>query len=282
MLDRTVAVIRRLLGEDTARGQFVDVGANIGTETVPALLRHGFSAAVCVEPDPNNHRLLRSNLVLNAVDDKAVALQMGASDHCGASTLARVPQSGGNSYIVVDVDAWHELHAQKPATSPATGNGSAAPRTPVERGHSGEELTSVEITTLDALADQEIIDPEKAGLLWIDAEGHEGHVLAGATCLTGRGTPILVEYFPESIAIRGDLERFDAVLDQYTHFIDIRRRAAAKTASHRLRPISEMPTVTASLRDPEQSGFTDLLLLRLDEHQAARGSDVRAVLTRLG
>lgn len=49
---------------------FVDVGSNIGTSTIDALMHFGFSRAVCFEPDVKNRKLLRLNLLLNDLDGR--------------------------------------------------------------------------------------------------------------------------------------------------------------------------------------------------------------------
>ena len=48
--------------------------------------------------------------------------------------------------------------------------------------HGGTELTQLGGQVADAV-----------GLVWIDTEGHEGHVLAGAASLVDRGVPIVLE-----------------------------------------------------------------------------------------
>ncbi|MGH9164511.1 MAG: hypothetical protein ACRDZW_03220, partial [Acidimicrobiales bacterium] len=58
---------------------FVDVGANIGTSTVDALLHFGFGRAVCVEPDAANLRLLRLNVTLNGLEDRVEILPLALS-----------------------------------------------------------------------------------------------------------------------------------------------------------------------------------------------------------
>src|SRR5262245_2250230 len=58
VLDRAVETIRR--SSAVGGGLLVDVGANIGTTTIPAVTTCGFEAAVAIEPDPDNARLLRA------------------------------------------------------------------------------------------------------------------------------------------------------------------------------------------------------------------------------
>jgi hypothetical protein len=47
-----------------AHGTLIDVGANVGVTTLPALRRFGFERAIAIEPSPDNVRLLRAALAL--------------------------------------------------------------------------------------------------------------------------------------------------------------------------------------------------------------------------
>lgn len=58
----------------------IDVGANIGTITIPALKRGLIKTATAIEPHPENLRLLRANIALNGVDDHVVVLPQAVGD----------------------------------------------------------------------------------------------------------------------------------------------------------------------------------------------------------
>ena len=49
-----------------------------------------------------------------------------------------------------------------------------------------------------------MIDAERTGLLWMDAEAHEGHILEGASSLLERGTPMVLEWNPVILDRVGD------------------------------------------------------------------------------
>jgi FkbM family methyltransferase len=138
---------------------FVDVGANIGTTTVPALIRHRFATAVAVEPVPENVRVLRMNLVANSLDDRAQAIFAAASDVEGELTFDVSRKNSGG-------------HRMADAGSEAT--------------------VTVPAVTLDGLVDRRVIDVDRAGLVWIDAVGNEGRILLGASKLISAGIPVVV------------------------------------------------------------------------------------------
>src|SRR5215211_3534587 len=103
VLARVVALLTAALGEDAVRGRtFVDVGANIGTTTLPAVLRHGFAQAIAFEPEPHNLLDLRLNALLNGVEDRVRAVGTALSDATGASNLVVDLEQGGKHWIAVD------------------------------------------------------------------------------------------------------------------------------------------------------------------------------------
>ena len=133
-------------------------------------------------------------------------------------------------------------------------------------------VVEVELVTVDRLVETGVIDAERVGMLWIDAEGHEGHILEGAGALAERGVPIVLEFNPEGLDYRGDRGKIDEfAAHHYTHFIDVRRpEADRERPRYGLRDVGELGAFAERFLDPATPAqFTDLLLLRLDERQAA-------------
>jgi FkbM family methyltransferase len=78
------------------RGTFLDVGANIGTTTLPALAL-GFDRAVAIEPSPENVRLLRANATLNGLEGRLTVIEAAAADRAGRGALrVHAKNSGGH------------------------------------------------------------------------------------------------------------------------------------------------------------------------------------------
>lgn len=78
----------------------IDVGANIGTITIPAIKRGLMETSVAVEPHPENLKLLRANLFLNEVDERVVVLPAAAGAVTGASLyLNESADNSGNHSI---------------------------------------------------------------------------------------------------------------------------------------------------------------------------------------
>jgi FkbM family methyltransferase len=190
-LDRAVRLLREhalLRSEST----FVDVGANIGTTTSRAIRRYGFARGVALEPAPSNFQTLRLNLVANEIDSRVTALQAAVSDREGPVQLTIAPRtSGGHTIVQV-------------------------------QGGDAETIT-VQAVTLDGLAERGVIDPDAVGLLWIDAQGAEGMVLAGGSALLTRGVPIALAIRPELTNWGETRAALIRLLAAYTLFADLRR-----------------------------------------------------------
>jgi FkbM family methyltransferase len=77
-------------------GIFVDVGANIGTSTVAALVHHGFDLGVAFEPEPLNASLLRANLALNGLGSRVRVVEAAVSDSAGSVHLSISEKHGGH------------------------------------------------------------------------------------------------------------------------------------------------------------------------------------------
>jgi len=257
VLSRAVGMVEILTGEEAIAGrQLVDVGANIGTTTVHALVSLRFGSAVSCEPHEESFRLLMANVALNGLVDRVRPLRVAVSNGAGRAQLAVLKGRMGASWIAVDRDKIRKAQAARAE--------------PAEIG-----VVDVETVTLDGLTDAGLIDRERLGMVWIDVEGHEGHVLEGAGTLAERGVPIVLEFHPRGLAERGDAARVHSLAEQcYTHFVDIRRPRPGRQRFE-LEPVAELRRLGEQLLDtPDPGRFTDVLLMRLDAGQAKAGANL--------
>ncbi len=215
------------------RSTFLDVGANIGTSTITALTSHGFARAIAVEPAERNQRLLRANLALNGLEGCVVVHAAAASDAEGEVHLALSDLNSGG----------HEV---------ASGR---------RQGERPEEIVTVAAVTLDGLAARGELDPTEVGLLWMDVQGYEGHVLAGARDVITVGMPIVLEFHPTMLRDTGGMQLLEeAVAGTYATFVDLRRVARGPRVEYRARPIEELAAIETDLVQDGKE-YTDILLL---------------------
>ena len=96
-LQTALAIIER---EGLPRPQhLIDVGANIGTIVIPALVRGLMQTATAIEPHPTNLRLLRANLALNGLSERVrvLAQAVGAESHASLFLTESSTNSGNHS-----------------------------------------------------------------------------------------------------------------------------------------------------------------------------------------
>jgi FkbM family methyltransferase len=205
---------------------FVDVGANIGTTTLPAICLHEFGRAVACEPARDNAALLRCNTVLNGVDDRVRVLPIAVSDRDEAVYLHVNSSNSGGHRVVAD------------------------------GRRRGSEL-KVEACSLDTLVRRGLLVPEDVGLLWLDVQGHEAKVLAGATRLTALGVPVVLELHPTMLGAEGVATIEAIAARDYTHVHDLRRR------DEEWRPADGLHELRAQLVGQQRiNTFSDVLLAR--------------------
>jgi FkbM family methyltransferase len=231
VLDRVVKTLLAV-GQAVVGRQFLDVGANIGTATIPALLRHGFGTAICFEPEPRNVLTLRLNLLLNGLEQRAETLQVALSNTTGTADFAVVSHESGKHRVVAN----RELRRRTRDTT----------------------LTTVRTLTLDQLVADGTIEPNGVGLLWLDTQGHEGHILERAKSLLDQGVPVVLEWAPRALRRQGHSIE-DIAEQHYTHFLDMRPKDNG-TGRPALHP-SDVLREYAREFGPGHK-YTDLLLVR--------------------
>jgi len=228
---RELAQLDAALGHLQAVGQvrspaahaFLDVGANIGSTTLGALKRHGFAYAYAIEPHPANHQLLTLNVAMHELGPRVRSFEIAAADQRSRVTLTMGTPGNFGDYRV----------AVAPQEEPGI---------------------TVETETLDALGQHGGLDDAHVGLIWMDVQGSEGHVLAGASALVTRGVPVVLELHPEMLAQRGGFELLEAAAQEhYTHVVDLRGK------HHRRRTTRELADIAANI---PSGRFTDVLLMR--------------------
>ena len=138
------------------------------------------------------------------------------------------------------------------------------------KSKSDRVTVNVPTVTLDSLVAEGVYEPERVALLWIDAEHHEGEILEGAAELLRRGAPVVFEWDPAGLDRRGDRAKIqDLVGEHYTHFLDVRATHDRELPRYQLRTTAELVDYQHPSDGDEPGHFTEILVLRLTEEQAA-------------
>ncbi len=78
----------------------IDVGANIGTIVIPALVRGLMQSATAIEPHPANLRLLRANLALNDVSDRVRVLPQAVGAESDETLLLHESSTNSGNHAI--------------------------------------------------------------------------------------------------------------------------------------------------------------------------------------
>ena len=167
---------------------FVAVGANIGTCLLRSLRGGMFRSGVAIEMDPDNFRLLEANVAVNLPPPRPLLLNVAVGDTVGEAVMERAPDNFGD----------HRIRATH---APAGGR----------YGEESRRQASVRMTTLEQIEHDNGLQFDNTSLLWIDTQGYEGHVLAGAAGIMGRPPAerpaIVCEFWPYGLERAGGRDR---------------------------------------------------------------------------
>jgi FkbM family methyltransferase len=220
---RSALSLLKAAGVARRGGIFVDAGANIGTSSFAAL-QEGFTSVLACEPEPESARLLRTSVALNGLAGSVTVLEVALSDHPATASLDASGASRSKARL---------LSAEE---------------------ESGGEPVSVRLVPLDGLAVDGVFDPTSVRMLWLDVEGHEVHVLAGASTVLSHSPPLVMELSPQLLRRAGKLDELPGILARhYTHVADLRHGATE------LIPVAHVAALIARYEE----SHTDLLACRV-------------------
>lgn len=185
LMRKTSDLLAKLLDRpEPLKGRvFLDVGGNIGTATLCALKRFDAGRAVAFEPEPRNFKFLKLNLIANDLEDRALPVQAAISDQPGELVLEIAPENVGD----------HRIRTGDEVTGG-------------DLGEDRRETVTVQAMTLDGALERAQVAAQDIGLVWIDVQGHEPQVLAGASDVLASGAPVLLEYWPYGLGRAGGLD----------------------------------------------------------------------------
>lgn len=227
-----IAAATRHIGRDPVAGRtIVDVGANIGTTTLFALHRFGAVEAIAIEPHPDNLRLLRANLAVNDLSARVRIIEMAVSDTEGVARLDVATQNRGDHRLVAPGDEARPPDDDHPGT-----------------------FIEVRSTRLDELVPRGL----DIGLLWIDTQGHDARVLAGAARVSDAADACMVEYWPYGIERTSTVDDFEEVVSRrWPLFMDIEDLLKGDQQARSTADLRSLRT-----KYPPDGSHTELLLLR--------------------
>ncbi|MBB2862786.1 UNVERIFIED_ORG: FkbM family methyltransferase [Rhizobium etli] len=162
-VDRLIVILRErgLLRKDAT---LLEIGGNIGTQTVYFALSNTYAKIVSIEPDPRNFPLLELNIRQNRLEEKVRLVNCAAGERDGEIDFFLNRNNHGKSSAI----------RQSPTDTKIS-----VPVKPVS----------------EILADLSI-DPAAIGLVWMDIEGYEPVACRSMQPLLSRRVPLHMEFTP--------------------------------------------------------------------------------------
>jgi FkbM family methyltransferase len=211
-------------------GSFLDVGANIGLTTIPIAKNNGQIDLYAFEPESNNYKLLRKNIIANDLDLKIKTFNVALfSEDC---TLD----------MELSADNMGDHRVRRQSISNSHYNEDARP------------IVKIQARKLDNLLN--VRDLIKPIILKVDVQGAEVQVLSGANNLLAEVDYLIVEYWPYGLRRMGDTtDSFFNIIKQFPWGAVYDDQIAIPQLS----PISEfIPYIDSGL---DKTGTNDLNLL---------------------
>ena len=182
---------------NTDNTTFVDIGANIGSICIPLVKRGIVTKAIAIEPDPLNFKLLKSNIILNSLDDKIQAEEKAL---------------GKNKSGIIEFELSKVNYGDHRVYNPETDR--------VYDDEKNRKIIKVETTNLD-----EILASTSCNdyFLWMDTQGYEGYILEGSQITLSRGFPIVMEFWPHGMSGSESFKLIKKILflSPYKYFYDL-------------------------------------------------------------
>jgi FkbM family methyltransferase len=220
-----------LLDNNRITDTVIDVGANIGTISISAVLKKYCKRAIAFEPEPFNYYLLNLNIWINGLADIVEVHNLALSD-------------GSNEYLNFELDS-KNFGDHRVRVSEANGN----------CGEPDRQVISVKAGKLDDYVNEDILGSKNC-LLWMDTQGFEGFILKGASSIFSTRTPIVTEFWPYGLNRSGSFDLMISALTSgsysYIYILDKSERRVNCTREELLNIADELGW---------NGNFTDLLLM---------------------
>lgn len=213
----------------------VDVGANIGTTTLP-LAQAGYDI-VAIEPVPDTYAMLMTNVANNGFANRVRCVQAAIS-MAGDSVDMWLTDASGQSEVATGADSDPGFTTW---------------------GSEKRRLISVPAARLTPILTGYDVELGEVALVWTDAQGSEADVIETGVELWDRGVPMYLEVWPHGLTMRqGGIDRFISLAGRSFAFFVPRDELLAAREHAVGRPIDRFGDFVASI---DSRSYSDALLL---------------------
>tara|TARA_B100001063_G_C16695218_1_gene519388 strand:+ start:203 stop:1210 length:1008 start_codon:yes stop_codon:yes gene_type:complete len=211
-----------------------DIGANIGVISIPAVKRGLIKKAFAVEPEPQNYTLLKTNIILNNLEDKVIPYNYALSDTDDKIINMELSSDNSGDHRIKEIVNFNIHNEEK------------------------RQIIKVKTKKFDSLF-KEI--NQKNNLVWIDTQGFEPKVLSGAENLINNKVPVVIEFWPYALKRAGLWKSMIEFLYRFDLFIDLSKEKIIPCEINQT-SIDKLIYGWQDEKKGSPSLFTDLVLLK--------------------
>jgi len=216
-LDQVIRAKQFILSHnrDWIPNHFIDIGANIGTHLVAALLGAGFSEATAFEPVPELFKVLQENISINHLTQKSALFNLALSNKNTILQIELSPHNMGDNRIVKSnrLSKHNEDLWEKTPIFTATLDSITILKKQQLYFLSSDDLKSALQSDACYMVGYNQSTPVQSQLIeglnknntlaWIDTQGHEPDIFKGAKKLLKSRIPLVTEFWPYGLARAG-------------------------------------------------------------------------------
>jgi FkbM family methyltransferase len=220
---------------NSEKNVIVDVGANIGTSSIPFAQKTNCQI-LAIEPFPENFDLLLKNVYQNNLMDRITCIQKAV--YSRSEVVHMIMPKGECGGAKIKQKNYRNASAHEPEIQFET------------------DIPSDGLSNILAAAR---VSPEQIAFVWSDTEGSETYVVETGKELWRHGIPLFMEIYPPALKLQGDPNNLPSLLSEhFTQFI-IGDRLVEQGIKSLLLPIFEFTALLENLTNKNMK--MDVLLL---------------------
>ena len=211
----------------------IDIGANLGAISIPAVNRNLVEKSYAVEPMPDNYKVLKANIILNNFEAKIKSYNYALSDSDDETVDMEISENNSGDHRVKKLVKFNT------------------------HGEEKRNLIKVKTKKFDTLFNDIEL---KNSLIKIDTQGHEAIILSCANRIIENKVPTVIEFWPYGLKRNGSWEKMFNILRKFSTFIDLSNDEMILNEINS-KNLDELAQKWDEEKPNKGSLFTDLLLL---------------------
>jgi len=187
----------------------INIGAHVGSTIIPLLKKNFFEKCIAFEPSFKNFNLLRTNILINNLENKTKLFNIALSNNKGFSKLNLNSKFNSGDYVLSDINKKRILTLKLSEKCPC---------------YYDDNL----IVQTDILNNYWDYKFKKNCILFIDAQGSEYKILSKGLFFLKEKVPIIMELEPSLIKKKILVKKIFEKISHYKFFVDLKYETKKK------------------------------------------------------